>query len=457
VRKSIHTLQQSDPNNILQTFHDAVEQMQNMSNSKSRSYDSIASIHGNTSWNCEHGNWLFLPWHRAYLYHFEEICRELTGNDNFAIPYWNWIQHRSLPDIFGPNWSPSGSSGSSGSNPLYTQNRTLTTSDSISSSVATPANMQAIQQDPNFFRYAGGSKGASGRISWGSGKNESPPHNALHGEVGGSSSDHMRGPDAAFDPVFWTHHSMIDCLWYDWNIKRGNPNTNNQSWLSASLYDGSGPKFIDKDGNTVQSIETLESLLMAISYDYEDCMNSEASQEPVEDPEAFLESGADVELNRIESFPVQDGVSISVQDPVSIETEISVSEIEGFLSGEKQGRLLLRLIDIDPPAYPANLSTRVFINHPEVTEDTSVDDPRYVSYIPFFVAPEDQPNGNKFVDSTDTLRSLYENGSLSREDTLSFQFVSLPDGELESNGRYEVGELRLAVTQSRIDGEIVEY
>ena len=29
--------------------------------------------------DCPHANWWFLPWHRGYLLHFEEICRQLSG------------------------------------------------------------------------------------------------------------------------------------------------------------------------------------------------------------------------------------------------------------------------------------------------------------------------------------------------------------------------------------------
>ena len=40
--------------------------------------------------DCPHGNWWFLPWHRAYIGWFEQTCRELSGDPDFAIPYWDW-------------------------------------------------------------------------------------------------------------------------------------------------------------------------------------------------------------------------------------------------------------------------------------------------------------------------------------------------------------------------------
>ncbi|KAK9150035.1 hypothetical protein Syun_008344 [Stephania yunnanensis] len=37
-----------------------------------------------------HGNWLFLPWHRYYLYFWERILGKIIGDPTLAIPYWNW-------------------------------------------------------------------------------------------------------------------------------------------------------------------------------------------------------------------------------------------------------------------------------------------------------------------------------------------------------------------------------
>jgi len=41
-------------------------------------------------------------------------------------------------------------------------------------------------------------------------------HDDVHGWVGGSMS---RVPIAAFDPVFWAHHAMIDRLWRLWQLR----------------------------------------------------------------------------------------------------------------------------------------------------------------------------------------------------------------------------------------------
>lgn len=48
--------------------------------------------------DCPHGNWWFYPWHRGYLGYFERTIRALSGDDTFAIPYWDWTQTPQIPD-----------------------------------------------------------------------------------------------------------------------------------------------------------------------------------------------------------------------------------------------------------------------------------------------------------------------------------------------------------------------
>ena len=47
--------------------------------------------------DCPHGNWWFYVWHRGYVGYFEETIRNLSGDDEFAIPYWDWTQLPQIP------------------------------------------------------------------------------------------------------------------------------------------------------------------------------------------------------------------------------------------------------------------------------------------------------------------------------------------------------------------------
>ncbi len=40
----------------------------------------------------------FVIWHRAYLHFFERTLRAATGDESFALPYWDWTSLPQLPD-----------------------------------------------------------------------------------------------------------------------------------------------------------------------------------------------------------------------------------------------------------------------------------------------------------------------------------------------------------------------
>ena len=48
--------------------------------------------------DCPHGNWWFYVWHRGYLGFFEQTIRALSGDETFALPYWDWTQLPQIPD-----------------------------------------------------------------------------------------------------------------------------------------------------------------------------------------------------------------------------------------------------------------------------------------------------------------------------------------------------------------------
>ena len=53
-----------------------------------RSFGYWARIHADA---CKHGSELFLPWHRVYLYFFEQQLQDY--NANIMLPYWDWAAY----------------------------------------------------------------------------------------------------------------------------------------------------------------------------------------------------------------------------------------------------------------------------------------------------------------------------------------------------------------------------
>ena len=97
-RPNIKCLDADSP--TIMSLKKGIKAMRRLPDTNPKSWVYQANIHGvklsagaqeHPLWNtCQHGNHYFLPWHRGYLYHFEEILRELSGDPNLALPYWNY-------------------------------------------------------------------------------------------------------------------------------------------------------------------------------------------------------------------------------------------------------------------------------------------------------------------------------------------------------------------------------
>ncbi len=58
-----------------------------------RSYNNMAQIHQN---HCQHGWERFLPWHRIYLYEFEQALQDQVPD--VTLPYWDWTMPQYRPE-----------------------------------------------------------------------------------------------------------------------------------------------------------------------------------------------------------------------------------------------------------------------------------------------------------------------------------------------------------------------
>src|SRR4029078_8885497 len=100
----------------LQHYARAVGAMKKREPSDPTSWDYQAAIHGTESnplslqRQCEHESWFFFPWHRIYLYYFEEIVRqavvETGGPGDWTLPYWNYHLRREFDSLPAPLLHP---------------------------------------------------------------------------------------------------------------------------------------------------------------------------------------------------------------------------------------------------------------------------------------------------------------------------------------------------------------
>lgn len=141
------------------------------------------------------GLYKFLPWHRAYLYAFEQELRRI--DPSVVVPYWDWTKSRALPawvevpsvemhDIMGQPYTVTRSPGSPSALPREEG----------------PTGVRSIMTQHTYTTFTL--------------LLEMFPHNSVHTWVGGTDgtmSDPMISPA---DPIFWLHHGNIDRLWAIW-------------------------------------------------------------------------------------------------------------------------------------------------------------------------------------------------------------------------------------------------
>jgi len=196
-----------------------------------------------------HGGWLFLAWHRAYLYFHERILGNLIGDPTFALPYWDWDSCRDdANDMTGRNRFPGEVYGfpNSSSNPLHDLSRAVGPNDRIPPIYVGPAAMKPIMTSASFTEFGGSGNQELPRRTpevgdaQQMGQIEGGPHGVPHVWTTEPTLDRNKPPmpnmgalaSAAFDPVFFAHHANIDRLWDVWAQGAGHANPDNPRWLN---------------------------------------------------------------------------------------------------------------------------------------------------------------------------------------------------------------------------------
>ncbi len=185
--------------------------MQGHSEGDNRSWIYWSEFHGFNRFDCwHHGTQgqqhypydLFLPWHRAYLLYFELTA--FAGDPGVALPWWDWtsaLSHRQgIPTAFDDE--PPLASGPVPPSLRTTPPRT-TRSPGNPEELPSGQTIETILAIPSFEEFS---------------RELQNQHDLVHGWTGG---DMGAVATSAFDPIFWSHHTMIDRLWYLWQLRHG--------------------------------------------------------------------------------------------------------------------------------------------------------------------------------------------------------------------------------------------
>ena len=141
------------------------------------------------------------PWHRQYLREVELALRQVSGNCELTIPYWDWTIDALFPTA-SPVWSIVGGNGVTGSQ--------CVTSGPFSGF------SPCIRRQWN-GAYGVPSIGQIASILSGTSYNSVVAQiEAVHGSVHMFVGGHMTAHSSPHDPVFFLHHAFIDKLQDDW-------------------------------------------------------------------------------------------------------------------------------------------------------------------------------------------------------------------------------------------------
>jgi tyrosinase len=217
-------------------FREAVRGM--LAKHDNNGFEFYAGWHGVPLGICEHHNRLFLPWHRGYLYHFEVALQDV--DPTVTLPWWNWMDEADIPPAY------SGDDNILAVTPIEPFGfdpqpdwPTETTRDPGGATdpapLPPPLRVVTIRgQEVNFWDWMMGSPSYDQFMQrcW-------RLHDNIHGWVGGTMSD----PNwAAFDPLFWAHHTMVDRLWRIW--QHNNPGAlPDEETLDTSMTFAKAPSF----------------------------------------------------------------------------------------------------------------------------------------------------------------------------------------------------------------------
>jgi len=447
LRPSVNSLAWDDP--ILVSYRTAILAMQALPPSDPRNWTRQAQIHqGNNVVRCPHGNWYFLPWHRAYLHAFEKICQQLSNNSNFALPFWDWTANPQLPANFANPTLPNGQP-----NALFNQTRNSQTV-TIPSNVAGNLVISQILAEPSFEVF--GSSRPRGQdstdMSWlirqgDTGQLESQPHNSVHGRVGGNMATFM----SPLDPIFWLHHCNIDRIWDQWNrMKRAN--SKDPLWRDFMF----AKQFVLPSGAGTAPYDPKISDLLAI-----DALGYAYTPPSIQPAQSLLQlqplpAGALGKTTRLDKIPparvnVPLNMAVALPDaqilglqrirPLVIPLNTTVLE-----PVRAEGRVVAVLRDVTPPTS-GNAEVRVFVNCPYLEPDTPPQDQHYASSFSFFGSEHAGHDGKPsyLIDLTATVRRLSVSESrIKNEVNVQLMPVPIP-GAASAEVQFQVGSVEIAV------------
>ena len=431
VRRSI-TAADFDPA-TLESFKRAIRAMLALPPSDPRNWYRQAMVH---VLDCPHANWWFLPWHRGYLLHFEEICRQLSGDPEFALPFWDWTSTPRVPDVlfddvltpthelyeesfqtFRPKFETAVGDLWNGLTLGQREQLGLRGYASVDDiwaklesyfSARNEARAQTRDKPdlPDWAMQEVGAERVTAALAptrfedFGStpAENhhqraildtlESAPHNNIHNAVGGGPG-FMSELLAPVDPIFWLHHANIDRLWDLWTTReRGAGRTampedaarwEREPFLFYTVGDTLSERYLETSELGYRYSEGFGSEILKQS------PNTEVSAGPMLGPNAATFEGEKVNA----ALRTDAEASAAVRVPAALLIAARTPKKKGgaHSSATDAGhveRELVAQVSLSPPQNHRAVRVLFFLNCSDLSPETTLSDPHYVGSVTFF-------------------------------------------------------------------------
>jgi tyrosinase len=351
----------------------------------------------------------FLPWHRMFVYYFETIIRQVSGNNTFTLPYWNYSVTGANRGVVPPQFRmPTDPVFKS----LYVKKRNKLANDGKNIAQGQPDDpLSLISLAQCTYGKSGGNQGFCATIDFGL---VGGIHGYVH-DLTGNGLNMGAIPWAAGDPIFWLHHCNIDRLWASWNAG-GRQNLSTPTFLSKKFI------FADALGHRVEATvkDFLDIAPLKYSYDH---------LEPVPKcppPKAGVEA-APAERAALKA-PVSLGTA-----PVRVELEPKVGTEAAI--GAPGKRVFLVVKGLQANVAPGVLY-HVYLELPAGTSSVKRED-LHVGILSFFNAVQHDHDGTggpglekvASYDVTDLITKLRSKKQLSGKPSLTIVPVGQPAAE----------------------------
>jgi polyphenol oxidase len=366
-----------------------------------------------------HWSWFFLPWHRAYLWFLERqianVITTILGEDGskFALPYWDWIVHKEIPNtkmraasgtpspLFGYDLTKENMVKSDG---LGFDNLALWDGyrkPSLAQPTMDPSNERSLDSkehieetilfmSPEYVRFllkldfegfAGKAVPPEAPIPQndGMGLLEQNPHNLGHDWVGsrlGKNREMGTLRYAASDPIFFMHHANIDRIWSWYQGVQPDPNA---PWgPDKYLWGKQRYTFTDIDGSpVVVTVADIVTSMTNVTY-------VEPASPSAETASLLFEArNPQQKALTANTIPLTQEANTLTTKPLTISVK-PMAEVKSLFSTltTKQARpLSLLVIESGSVTYTGKFTLKVFVNKPDADVSTSIHDPHYIGSV----------------------------------------------------------------------------